>query len=262
MDLELNGLKVLVTGSSRGLGLAAAREFSKEGARVAINGRDPEKLERVASSLARETGFPVHAIAGDVGKNGAEGVALSAIHAMGGLDILICNAGGPPPGGLESLDDAKWQAGYELTFMSNVRLIRAALPALRNSSHPSVITVTSLSVKQPIPGLLISNSLRAGVIGLTKSLALDLGSEGIRFNSILPGWTETERVVELMSNRADNNGTTMEMEKRNQSAESPFGRMAKPEEFASAVVFLASPKAAYITGVNLPVDGGMLKGTY
>lgn len=262
MDLKVKGLVALVTGSSRGLGLATARALSQEGAKVVINGRDAEKLAKVASALSAETGNLVFAAAGDVGGAGAQEVVDAAVGAFGGLDILICNAGGPPPGTFDLVDDAKWQTGFELTFMSNVRLIRAALPALRKSDHASVITITSLSVKQPIQGLLLSNSLRAGVVGLTKSLALELGGEGIRFNSILPGWTETERVVELMTNRAKNNGSSVEAELKKQSAESPFGRMATPEEFAAAAVFLASPRAAYITGTNLAVDGGMLKGTF
>ena len=261
MDLKLKGLAALVAGSSRGLGLATARALAQEGARVAINGRVGARLADVASALAAETMAEIWPVAGDV-SSGAEEVVRQCVDHFGGLDILICNAGGPPAGPFDAIDDGKWMAAFELTFMSNVRLIRAALPALRKSAHASVLTVTSLSVKQPIQNLLLSNSLRAGVVGLTKSLALELGAEGIRFNSILPGWTETERVVELMQNRAKANGTSMEQELAKQAAESPFGRMAKPHEFAAAATFLASPAAAYITGVNLSVDGGMLKGTF
>ena len=261
MDLGLKGLNALVAGSSRGLGLATARALAQEGACVAINGRDANKLASVAQSLAAETGSQVVAAPGDVAQM-ADAVVASAAKQLGGLDILICNAGGPPAGGFDALDDAKWLGAFELTFMSNVRLIRAALPWLRKSAHASVLTVTSLSVKQPIQNLMLSNSLRAGVVGMTKTLSLELGGEGIRFNSILPGWTETERVVELMANRAKANASTVEEELRKQAAESPFKRMAKPEEFAAAAVFLASPRAAYITGINLSVDGGMLKGTF
>ena len=145
--------------------------------------------------------------------------------------------------------------------MSHVRLIRAALPHLRESNAASVLTVTSVSVKQPIVNLVLSNSIRAATVGLTKSLALELGKDGIRFNSILPGWTETERVNDLMAFRAKNNNTTIEEEIRKQSAESPLGRMGQPEEFANAAAFLLSPAASYITGVMLNVDGGMYKGT-
>jgi 3-oxoacyl-[acyl-carrier protein] reductase len=183
------------------------------------------------------------------------------VRALGGLDILVTNAGGPPAGAFESFDEAAWQKAVELSFMSHVRLIRAALPYLRQSSAASVLTVTSYSVKQPIPNLVLSNSIRAATVGLTKSLALELGREGIRFNSILPGWTETERVTELMSFRAKQNKTTVEEEIARQSKDSPLGRMGRPEEFANAAVFLVSPAASYITGVMLTVDGGMYKGT-
>jgi 3-oxoacyl-[acyl-carrier protein] reductase len=145
--------------------------------------------------------------------------------------------------------------------MSHVRLIRAALPHLRRSQAPSVLTVTSYSVKQPIPNLVLSNSLRSATVGLTKTLALELGAEGIRFNSILPAWTSTERVYELLEYRAQVNGTSLEEEILKQAKESPFGRMGTPQEFANAAVFLVSPAASYITGMMLTIDGGMYKGT-
>ncbi|MEN6394327.1 MAG: SDR family oxidoreductase, partial [Anaerolineaceae bacterium] len=140
-------------------------------------------------------------------------------------------------------------------------LIRAALPYLRQSNSASVLTLTSYSVKQPIPGLILSNSIRSSVVGLTKTLALELGPEGIRFNSILPGWTDTERIQYLMEQRAKANGTTVEEEIAKQTNDSPFRRMATPQEFAFAAVFLLSPAASYITGLMLSVDGGMYKGT-
>jgi 3-oxoacyl-[acyl-carrier protein] reductase len=183
------------------------------------------------------------------------------VEAFGGLDILITNSGGPKPGTFESHDEANWQNAIDLSLMSHVRLIRAALPHLRKSSAASVLTMTSYSVKQPIANLVLSNSIRAATVGLTKSLALELGKDGIRFNSILPGWTETERVGELMTARATANRSTVEAETKKQSGESPLGRMGRPEEFAAAAVFLVSPAASYITGVMLNVDGGMYKGT-
>jgi 3-oxoacyl-[acyl-carrier protein] reductase len=263
MDLQLKNKRALVTGSSRGLGYATARILSIEGASVTINGRDQSRIEQVALKLTGETGGKVHAIAGDVGlPSVSEELVQAANQLMGGLDILICNAGGPPPGAFESFDEAAWQKAFDLSFMSNVRLIKAALPFLRRSQAASVLTITSYSVKQPIPNLILSNSIRAATIGLTKSLALELGKDGIRFNSILPAWTETERVTDLMTARAKNNGTTLQAEIDRQSAESPLGRMATPDEFANVAAFLVSPLASYLTGVMLPVDGGMLKGTF
>ncbi len=262
MDLGLQGKRALVTGASRGLGFATALGLAREGCAVAINSRNDEKLAAAAERIAAETGAQVVPLAADVSLPGAaDALVADAVEALGGLDVLVCNAGGPPPGLFESFDESAWQKAIDLSFMSNVRLIRAALPYLRQSGAASVLTVTSYSVKQPIPNLVLSNSIRAATIGLTKSLALELGKEGIRFNSILPGWTETERVTELMTARAKANGTTVEEEIAKQSRESPLGRMAKPEEFANAAVFLLSPAAGYITGVMLTVDGGMYKGT-
>jgi 3-oxoacyl-[acyl-carrier protein] reductase len=208
-------------------------------------------------------GAPVFGLAGDVSDPSVPELLIkSATEKLGGLDILVCNAGGPPPGLFESFDEATWQKAIDLSFMSNVRLIKAALPYLRRSATASVLTITSYSVKQPIANLILSNSIRGATIGLTKSLALELGKDGIRFNSILPAWTDTERVQDLMTARAKTNGTTAEEEIARQSRESPLGRMGRPEEFASAAVFLVSPAASYITGVMLSVDGVMYKGTF
>ncbi len=262
MDLRLKDKRALVTGSSRGLGFATALALAKEGCKVAINGRDEAKIKAVAEKLSKETGTQVIGLAGDVGlPDVPEKLIRQTVEAFGGLDILITNAGGPTPGSIDSLDEAAWQKGIDLCLMSHVRLIKSALPYLRKSDSASILTVTSLSVKQPIANLLISNSVRSATIGLTKSLALELGKDGIRVNSILPGWTETERVTELMTARAKANNSTVEEEAKRQAAESPFGRMGKPEEFANAAVFLVSPAASYITGVMLSVDGGMYKGT-
>jgi 3-oxoacyl-[acyl-carrier protein] reductase len=256
MDLGLNGLRALVTGASRGLGFATAKLLAAEGCKVAINSRSAEKLKLAAASIGAES------IPADMTESGAgQQVVDLTVEKLGGLDILICNAGGPPPGAFESFDEATWHKAVDLSFLSNVRLIKAALPYLRKSPAASVLTITSYSVKQPIANLVLSNSIRAATVGLTKSLALELGGEGIRFNSILPAWTETERVTELMSARAAKNGTTMEEELVKQSRESALGRMAQPLEFANAAVFLVSPAASYITGVMLSVDGGMYKGT-
>ena len=237
--------------------------MAKEGCKVAINGRDGAKIKATAEKLSKETGAQVIGLAGDVGlADVPEKLIQQAAEAFGGLDILITNAGGPPPGSIDSLDEAAWQKGVDLSLMSHVRLIKAALPYLRKSDAASVLTVTSLSVKQPIANLLLSNSVRMATIGLTKSLALELGRENIRFNSILPGWTETERVTELMTARATANKSTAEEETRKQSEQSALGRLGQPEEFANAAVFLVSPAASFITGVMLNVDGGMYKGTF
>jgi 3-oxoacyl-[acyl-carrier protein] reductase len=262
MDLQLKDRSALITGSSRGLGYATALGLAKEGCRVAINSRDEAKVSAAARAISAESGTKVIGLAGDVSDPDLpEQLVGEAVRAFGGLDILITNAGGPPSGAFESFNEAAWQKAIDLSLMSHVRLIRAALPHLRQSKAASVLTVTSYSVKQPIPNLVLSNSIRAATVGLTKSLALELGREGIRFNSILPAWTETERVYELMKSRAAQNHTSVEEEITRQSRDSPLGRMGRPDEFANAAVFLVSPAASYITGIMLTVDGGMYKGT-
>ena len=262
MDLQLQGKRALVTGASRGLGYAIAQTLAQEGANIALNSRTAESLSAAAQGLAQQTGVRVEALPGDVTDPAVPAQLITrTAELLGGLDMLVTNTGGPPSGKFETFDDDAWQKAIDLSLMSHVRLIRAALPSLRESQAASVLTLTSYSVKQPIPNLVLSNSVRAATVGLTKTLALELGADGIRFNSILPAWTETERVGELMSYRAEANGTTVEHETAKQAAESPFGRMASPQEFANAAVFLLSPAASYISGVMLTVDGGMYKGT-
>jgi len=262
MDLGLKNLRALVTGASKGLGYATALGLAREGARVAINSRDQKVLNAAAESISSETKIEVHALPGDLTKADVPAKIVSeAAKVLGGLDLLITNSGGPPPGPFEDFDDKDWDNALDLVFHSHLRLIRAALPHLRESKAASVLTVTSISVKQPVPNLILSNAGRAATVGLTKTLALELGPEGIRLNSILPTWTETQRIDELMSQRAMDKGTTVEEEFAAQSEASPLGRMGRPEEFANAAVFLLSPAASYITGVMLTVDGGMYKGT-
>jgi 3-oxoacyl-[acyl-carrier protein] reductase len=263
MDLKLAGLKALVTGASRGLGFATARGLASEGAEVLLNSRSTDALSLAAEQILKETGKKIVIAPGDVTDPTVPGrLVQAAVAAFGGLDLLVTNTAGPPSGPFDSFDDVVWQYAIELSLMSHVRLIRAALPYLRLSKAASVLTVTSYSVKQPIPNLVLSNSVRSATTGLTKSLALELGKDGIRFNSILPAWTETERIKELIGARAKANATSIEEELRKQSSDSPLGRMGKPEEFANAAVFLLSPAASYITGVMLTVDGGIYKGTY
>ncbi len=263
MDLLLKDKRALVTGASKGLGYAVALGLASEGCRVAVNSRDEKKITASAKRISSKTGAQVIPLPGDLTDPEAPArLVRETVSAFAGLDILVTNAGGPPSGLFESFDEAAWEKAVDLSFMSHVRLIKAALPYLKKSRAASVLTVTSYSVKQPIPNLVLSNSVRAATVGLTKSLALELGGSGIRFNSILPAWTATERITELMTFRAKQNGTTVKEEITKQSSLSPLGRMGKPEEFANAAVFLVSPAASYITGVMLTVDGGMYKGTF
>lgn len=261
MDLLLKGKKAFLAGSSRGLGFAAARILAEEGCQIVINGRNEQHLKESAANLQDETGAQIHFIAGDAASaEGAPALIDKAAQMMDGLDLLVTNTGGPPSGKFEDHSEEVWQNATNLVFLSHVRLIRAALPYLKKSDAASVLTITSYSVKQPIPNLILSNSIRAATVGLTKSLALELGPDGVRFNSILPGWTKTERVVEILDFRAGQSGSTIEQEMGRITAECPLGRMADPEEIGRAAAFLLSPAASYITGVMLNVDGGMVKG--
>ena len=262
MDLQLKDKCAFVAGSSRGLGFATALTLAREGCKVAVNSREEEKAKAAAEKIASETGTQAYGFAGDVSEVSAANVLIkSAVDALGGLDILITNAGGPQAGSFELFDEETWQKAVDTSFMSHVRLIRAALPYLRKSSAASVLTMTSYTVKQPVPNLVFSNSIRLATVGLTKSLAMELGRENIRFNSILPAWTMTERVEELMAFRAKNNNTSVEEETARLIAEIPLGRIGQPQEFANAAAFLVSPAASFIHGVMLAVDGGIIKAT-
>jgi len=267
MDLELSGKRALVTGASRGIGYAIALELAKEGCAVAINGRNYPTLEEAAEKIRAEVkkelgvGGQVVPISGDVSDPSAvRSVIERSITALRGLDLLVTNTGGPPSGDFEKITDEEWERAVDALLMAHVRLIRYALPYLRKSPAPSVLTITSYSVKQPIPKLVLSNSVRAATAALTKTLALELGHDHIRFNSILPGWTATGRVQELMEARAKEKGTTASDEIKKQSREIPLGRLAQPSEIAKAAVFLLSPAASYITGALLNVDGGIYRG--
>ncbi len=262
MDLGLKDKRAFVAGSSRGLGYATALTLAREGCKVAVNSRAEANANFAVEKIGAETGMRAYGLVGDVSDaSAASGLIQSAAEVLGGLDILITNAGGPPAGSFELFDDDTWQKAVDTSFLSHVRLIRAALPHLRKSDSASVLTVTSYTVKQPLPNLVLSNSVRAATVGLTKSLALELGMENIRFNSIMPAWTQTERVEELMAFRAENNNTTVDEEIARLTAEIPLGRIGQPQEFANAAAFLVSPAASFIHGVMLAVDGGIIKAT-
>jgi 3-oxoacyl-[acyl-carrier protein] reductase len=263
MDLQLNNKRALITGSSKGLGYAIARLLAAEGCRVAINGRNSSTVNEAAEQLAAETHAEILPLTGDVVLPEVSGQLIQqVVSKFGGIDFLVTNAAGPPSGKFGNFDDIAWQYAVEVSLLGHVRLIRAALPYLQQSASASVVSMNSYSAKQPIPNLVLSNSVRAATAGLIKSLAQELGSSGIRFNSVLPGWTSTQRVNDLMAYRAQLNGTSMEQETGLISKEIALGRLAQPEEIATAVVFLLSPAASYITGIILPVDGGVIKGTF
>jgi len=261
--MGLQGKVALVAASSKGLGRAIAYGLAKEGAKVAICARGEEALARTAAEIEEVTGSTVLAMVADLtDKQQVENLVARVVEEYGRLDILVTNAGGPPPGLFVDLTDEEWEEAFYLTLMSAVRLCREAIPHMRRQEGGRIITMTSISVKQPVENLMLSNSLRLAVIGLTKTLANELAKDNILVNSVCPGWTRTERVEELMEDRAQRQATSAEEEFAKIEKDIPLGRMGTPEEVANLVVFLASERASNITGTAIQVDGGYVKGVF
>lgn len=260
MDLGLKGKTALVTAASKGLGKAAAMALAKEGAKVAICARGAEAAEAAAAEIRAETGTEVLAVQADVSAAGdIDRLVADTMGRFGRIDILVLNAGGPPPGNFLDFGPADWQKAVDLTLMSAVRILYAVLPGMRERGSGSVVAIESVSVKQPIDKLILSNSVRMAVIGLLKSLANEFGKDGIRINSINPTYTTTDRVTQLLSSRAKEQGTKVEEEAVRMAAAIPLGRMGTPGEFGAAVAWLASPAASFIHGHALMFDGGAVK---
>jgi 3-oxoacyl-[acyl-carrier protein] reductase len=261
MDLGLRDRVALVTGASQGLGAAVALKFAEEEARLVICSRDKGRIEARAAAIREATGAEVLPVVADVTRPAdVKRLVGTTIDFYERLDILITNAGGPPSAPFLKLSAEDFEAAFQLNLMSAVRLCYAAVPQMVKQGAGSIVTMTSLSVKQPIENLILSNSIRLGVIGLTKTLANELGPMGIRVNSVLPGWTRTSRVEELLMSRAQINNSTPEVEAERIVGSFPLGRMGEPGEIANVTVFLASPAASYVHGVALQVDGGAYKG--
>lgn len=258
MDLGIRGQAALVTAGSRGLGRAVALELAREGARVALAGRDLGNAEQSAKEIASETGSEVVGWRCDVSR-GEEVRELvdRAADRFRGVDLLVCNAGGPPGGAFDTLDDDAWQKAFETNLLSVVRLVRATLPHMKDGGR--ILTIASSSVKQPIPGLILSNTMRAGVAGLMKTLSEELGPRGILVNTLCPGRIATDRLRELDRLKAEREGKPEEVIQRESLRGIPLGRYGEPAEFARTAVFLLSRANTYITGTSLMVDGGMVK---
>ncbi len=259
MDLLLEGKVFMVAGASRGLGLAVARALYAEGATVALSSSDAAAVERAAASFEGAPARVSHHLC-DV-RDPAQILAwreqVLAIH--GGIDGLVINAGGPPPGGFEDFDDAAWQAGFELTLMSAVRLVRAVLPSMRERGGGAILAMSSSSVREPIDQLLLSNVMRSGVASLVKSLSRTLAVDQIRVNSLVPGLIATDRIEALAGAQARQRGVSIEEQKTQMRAAIPMARLGQPEEFGRAAAFLLSPAASYITGATLVIDGGAMR---
>jgi 3-oxoacyl-[acyl-carrier protein] reductase len=252
MDLGLANHRVLVGGATRGLGAAIARALAGEGARIAAMARPSPALDATAAGL---DAVPVGV---DLLDPDAPAAAVrAAVDALGGLDGLVVNTGGPPAGTFAEIDEAAWQKAISNTLLSSLRLVRAALPHLRDGRDPAILIVLSSSVREPVAGLVTSNTLRPGLAGLVKSLVPEIAP--IRINGIAPGRFETDRVRELDEIRAARAGSTLDDVKAGHVARIPLGRYGDPDELGRVAAFLLSPAASYLTGVILPVDGGMVR---
>ena len=260
MDLELDGRVALVTAASKGLGRATATQLAAEGAKVMISSRGEEQLAKTAAEITEATGARVEYCAADV-SDAADLARLveETERRLGGVDVLVNNAGGPRPGGFEALDDAAWAEAFELNLMSTVRLIRGVLPHMRSQGWGRIVTIASSSIKQPIENLLLSNTYRVAILGLAKSLAIEFAPDGVLINTVGPGRIATDRVAGLDANRAKQVGISIEEVRAQTEKAIPLGRYGTAEEFGKVATFLVSGANTYLTGQHFLVDGGMVK---
>jgi len=263
MNLGLKGKSALVGGASRGLGYACAHNLAAEGARVTLCSRDETDISRAAERIRDETGGQVHAVAADQSTpDGIERMLREARERFGPIDILVNNTGGPPPGLFADHDDDAWQAAFEGLILSVVRLCRGVLPEMIARGWGRIITNTSFTVKEPAEQLVLSNALRAAVVALSKTLSREVAASGITVNCVAPGAFDTERLERLFDAQALAQGITPEEIRQQWTDRIPAARILESKELAAAIAFLASEQAAAITGVCLPVDGGMLHGLF
>ena len=254
MELRLKNKVAFVAASSQGLGKSVALELAQEGAKVIINGRFKENLERTKQEIEKQAGAEVLALAGDLSIYAErEQIIKTALQVYNTIDILVTNTGGPPTGKFEELKQKDWDKAYNNLLASVVGLVNGILPGMKQQRWGRIIAITSMAVKQPVNNLILSNSVRASVAGLIKTLSNELGMYNITVNNVMPGYTETERLKELIDNNPSFASAKTEI---------PLGRFGTPEEFAAAVAFLASERAGYITGVSLAVDGGWIRGMF
>jgi 3-oxoacyl-[acyl-carrier protein] reductase len=260
MDLGLKGRVAIVAASSKGMGKAAAMALAGEGARVTMLARGEADLVKAAKEVRERHGAEVLAVPADVTSyDDIRRVVRETVAQWGAVNILVNNAGGPPPGIFDDMDDAEWQSAFELNLLSTIRLVREVLPHMRKAGGGAIVNIQSTSVKEPIDNLILSNSIRSGVIGLAKSLALELAKDNIRVNNVLPGLIMTDRQRQMLTVWGEKLGKSFEDTKRLREGQVPLGRFGEPEDVADMILFLASDRAGYITGVTVQVDGGRVR---
>jgi len=261
MDLGLKNRSVIVAASSDGIARCAAEKFAAEGAKVAMCSRDAKKLNAAAEEIRQRYSAELLTAAFDVTEEAATAQFVEQVAAkFGGVDVCVTNAGGPPAKMFLSTTTAEWHRAAELNFMSVIHFARAVLPWMQQKKWGRLVTITSVSVKQPVSDLIYSNAVRAGVVGLVKSLSNEFGKDGITVNNVAPGYTATQRLRDLLQKRAADLGISEEEYSMRIAADVPLQRLGQPEEVADAIVWLASERASYITGQTLLVDGGIYKG--
>jgi 3-oxoacyl-[acyl-carrier protein] reductase len=259
MDLGIRGKVALVAASSKGLGRAVAEELAAEGANLVMCARGAEILRSTADSIRQATNVRVVDVAADVSKPAdVQRVIKAAIDEFGRVDILVNNSGGPPSGPFESFTAEAWESAVQLLLTSVVGLTRAVLPGMKERRWGRILNVTSIAAKQPIEGLMLSNSLRAGVIGFARTLANEVAPFGVTVNNLLPGYTKTDRVQELAAAAAKTPSNSSDIYSK-WEREIPMGRLGEPREFAALAAFLASERASYITGSSIAADGGWIR---
>lgn len=263
MDLGLKGKTALVAAASQGLGFAVANELAHEGASLVICSRREDAINSAAESIRNETGADVLAVAADVSISGdIERLIAAGIERFGRIDILVTNSGGPPAGAFDSLNREAWDDATRILLTSVVEMTRLVLPGMKKRGWGRILNVTSIASKQPVENLMLSNSLRAAVTGFAKTLAAEVAADGITVNNILPGYTRTERLEELIDFLANKEGLSADEVKARWAAEIPMRRLGEPREFAALAAFLVSDRASYITGSSIAVDGGWIKSLF
>jgi len=263
VDLGLKDRVAIVAAASQGLGKAAAMALAREGARLAICARTSAKIQAAAEEIRAATGVEVLARAIDVTENDAVGgLVKETLERFGRIDVCVTNAGGPPSKTFAETSVEDWRSAVNLNLMSTLYFAREVLPVMQKQRWGRFLTITSVAVKQPIDGLILSNSVRSAVSGLVKSLANEYGRYNVLVNNVCPGYTRTERLTELATHLAAGGSATPEQIERRWTDQIPLGRLAEVEEFASVLAFLASERASYVTGASIAVDGGLVRGIY